>query len=348
MTMHRARGLFLTAMFVIVLTAACSGAAMQSASADSGKWWETGLSPDYPRSTYLSASGFGATVNEAKNDALKNLSRMLRAKVESKTVLQRKETETSLSKTNTENLTIKTDEILRNVFYPKVQFFSGQNGYYALAVLNRKKEAMALMTKSSRLRLDAAMMRERVNGTQDPLEKARYLRSLVGIEEKIYETEEERSLLGGAPMVFTLPLMQDREALRTLQNRTLTVSIRIDGEGPQPGVLADGILQKLSDEGFRKVAGDGKIRIEGKVHTEPMPPFPGSPYTYVHFDVTASVIDGSTGQVVRLYQNSGRVGGLNFVQARSLLNIRLRKDEARAVAKTVVDYVFPPMGGTAD
>lgn len=347
MSTPRARGLFWAtlSLFVLFLGPVLSA----GASADGGRWWETGLSSKYPRSTYLSASGFGSTVNEAKNDALKNLSKMLRAKVESKTVFVRKETETSLSRTSSENLTIKTDEILRNVFYPKVRFFSDQNGYYALAVLNRRKEAMALMVKGNRLRLEASAMRDRVNGASDPLEKARSLRALVRLEEKVYETEEERSLLGGAPMVFTLPLMQDREALRNLQSRTLTVSVRLTGDGPQAGVLSDGILRKLSDEGFRKVASGGKIRIEGTVRTEPLPPFPGSPYTFVHYDVTVSIVDGSSGQMVRLYQKSGRVGGLNFVQARELLDMRLRKEESRSIAKTVVDYVFPPeSGGPAD
>ncbi len=330
---------FWLVLWMAVLSGCMSGAG--SARTD-GRWWETGLSPAYPRSTYLTASGFGSSVNRAKDDALKNLSSALRAKVQSRTVLLRNRTNDSLSVRSEERLSVRTDEVLRNVFYPKVKFSSRQNGYYALAVLNRQKEAMALMSEVNHLRLQVLTLREQLSGVSDPIRKIRFLRKMVRLGLDARQKDAERAALGGGSMLVTSELEQDQSELQHLMNQSLTYSLQLGGDQDADRVLAGDLMKSLSQKGFRQVPQGGGMEFRGTIRSRVLSPEPGSPYLILSFHADLSVVNPASGQVIWSDQDAGRVRGLDPSQARRLMEIRLRRRLIRPAVLRVENYLFHP------
>lgn len=331
-------------VWIVLWMATLSGCMTGSGTGSSGEghWWETGLSPSYPRATYLTASGFGSSVNQARNDALKNLSQTLRAKVQSKTVLLRNRTDQSLSVHDEEQLSVRTDEVLRNVFYPKVRFFPGQNGYYALAVLNRQKEAMALMSEVNHLRLQVLTLREQMSGVSDPIRQIRFLKKMVSLGSEARQKDAERAALGGGAMVMGTGLERDRMDLQHLMNRFLTYSIQFKGNGKDGRALSEDLMKSLSGKGFRQVSQGGRMQFQGEVRSRILPPEPGSPYVILAFHADLAIVNPSNGQVVWSDQDAGRVRGLDPSQARRLMEMRLKRRLIRPAVHRLEDYLFHP------
>ncbi len=329
-------------IWAVLLTGVFAGCAGAGPSPTQGHWWETGLSAEYPRTTYLTASGSGSNVNRAKDDALRNLSQALRAKVESKTVLLRNRTNDSLSVKSEEQLSVRTDEVLRNVFFPKVRFFTGQNAYYALAVLNRQKEAMALSSEVNHLRLQVLTLREQLSGVSDPIQKIRYLKKMVTLGQEARQKDAERAALGGGAMLMTPEVEQDQTELQNLMNQSLTYSLKLSGDRDAGRVLAGDLVQSLSRKGFRQVAQGGKMEIDGAVRSEFVPSEPGSPYLILSFHANLSVVNPANGQVIWSDQDSGRSRGLDPPQARMLMGIRLQRQLVDPAVARLENYLFHP------
>ncbi|MHB8422416.1 MAG: LPP20 family lipoprotein [Leptospirales bacterium] len=337
----RKRGGGIWIVFLMVVLSGCMTGSRPGSSQE-GHWWETGLSPDYPRSTYLTASGFGSSVNRARNDALKNLSQTLRAKVQSRTILLRNRTDASLSVHDEEKLSVRTDEVLRNVFYPKVRFFPRQNGYYALAVLNRQKEAMALMSEVNHLKLQVLTLREQMTGVSDPIQQIRFLKKMVSLGIEARRKDAERAALGGGSMLMSNGLERDRSNLQHLMNQFLTYSVQFGGNRKEGSSLKGDLLKSLSRKGFRQVPVGGRIAFHGKVRSRLLPPEPGSPYLILAFHADLSVVNPANGQVIWSEQDIGRVRGLDPSQARMLLEERLKRRLVRPAVHRLEDYLFHP------
>ncbi len=187
------------------------------------------MSSSYPRSTYLTASGFGSSVDRAKSDAMKNLSGIIRSKVKSQSVSIRTESDTTQHFLRREHLDVSTDAVLKGVYFPKVQFDSHQNGYYALAVLNRKKATQALSSELSSLRLRILSKKTQLEGVSDPVHQARLLVRIIEIEKKAIKKSQELSGLSGMHPILGFSIGDDSEKLMNLFSKYLTFAVHITG-----------------------------------------------------------------------------------------------------------------------
>jgi len=324
---------------VLVFSSILAGCATSSSN---GAWWETGMSSSYPRSTYLTASGFGSSVDRAKSDAMKNLSGIIRSKVKSQSVSIRTESDTTQHFLRREHLDVSTDEVLKGVYFPKVQFDSHQNGYYALAVLNRKKATQALSSELSSLRLRILSKKTQLEGVSDPVHQARFLVRIIEIEKKAVKKSQELSGLSGMHPILGFSIGDDSEKLMNLFSKYLTFAVHITGDTYGSSVVTDQITQLLGEDGFRPSTGTPSILIQGDVHTGQVPAPPGSPYTFIGFNSAIAVVDVNRRQTVQTVLKSGRDAGNDLSQAQRLLEGRLKKSISRPVVRTVEDYILHP------
>ncbi len=322
-------------MFLTAFTGGC-------ASSGGGNWWETGLLPSYPRSTYLTASGFGSSVDRAKSDALKNLSGIIRSRVKSRSVSVRTETDTTQHFLRREHLDVSTDEVLKGVYYPKVQFDSHQNGYYALAVLNRQKAAASLSSELSSLRLRILSDKTRMEGTTSPVHQARILVHVIELEKRATRKAQELQGLTGVSPILGFSVGADSEKLMHLFATYLTFSIHLTGDPSGASILTNQITELLGEDGFRPTTGTPAILIQGDIHLGQVPSPPDSPYAFIGFNSAIGVVDVGLRQTVQTLSRSGRAAGNDLPQAQRLLEGRLKRSVSRPVVRTVEDYILHP------
>jgi len=296
----------------------------------------------YPRSTYLTASGFGSSVDRAKADAMKNLAGIIRSKVKSQFVSIRTESDTTQHFLRREHLDVSTDAVLKGVYFPKVKFDSHQNGYYALAVLNRKKAAQSLSSDLSSLRLRILSKKTQAEGAPDPVHQARLLVRIIELEKKAIKKEQELSGLSNMHPILGFSIGDDSEKLMNLFSKYLTFAVHITGDPSGTSVLTDQITELLGEDGFRPTTGTPSILIQGDIHTGQVSSPPGSPYVFIGFNSAIAVVDVNRRQTVRTILKSGRDAGNDLPQARRLLEGRLKKSVSKPVVRTVEDYILHP------
>ncbi len=311
-------------------------------SSSNGAWWETGMSSSYPRSTYLTASGFGSSVDRAKSDAMKNLSGIIRSKVRSQSVSIRTESSTTQHFLRKEHLDVSTNAVLKGVYFPKVQFDSHQNGYYALAVLNRKKAAEALSSELSSLRLRILSKKTQMEGAPDPVHQARLLVRIIELEKKATKKAQELSGLSNTHPILGFSIGDDSEKLMNLFSKYLTFAVHITGDPSGASILTGQITELLGEDGFRPSTGTPSILIQGDIHTGQVPSPPDSPYTFIGFNSAIAVVDVNRRQTVQEILKSGRDAGNDLPQAQRLLEGRLKQSISKPVVNTVEDYILHP------
>jgi hypothetical protein len=307
-----------------------------------GAWWETGMISSYPRSTYLTASGFGSSVDRAKSDALKNLSGIIRSKVKSKSVSIRTESDSTQHFLRREHLDVSTDAVLKGVYFPKVKFDSHQNGYYALAVLNRKKAAQSLSSDLSSLKLRILSKKTQMEGAPDPVHQARLLVRIIELEKRAVKKSQELSGLSDIHPILGFSISDDSEKLMNLFSKDLTFEVHITGDPSGTSVLTDQITELLGEDGFRPATGTPSILIQGDIHTGQVPAPPGSPYVFIGFNSAIAVVDVNRRQTVQTLLKSGRDAGNDLSQAERLLEGRLKRSVSKPVVRTVEDYILHP------
>lgn len=308
----------------------------------SGKWWETGQLSGYPSNRYMTALGYGQTIQSAQNDAIRSLSQQLSAKIGTNYRQIRRTSGMTTRRSVRDVIDIKTKSKLVNITFPKTRWSKSQNNYVALAALDIPRETRYLEGRVHNLERNIRSLRNAYNSASDPLRQIRILSQIIREKEEAALFDREQAILSGHSPSSQFDVDRDVSLLenRLARDATFTVSVvgRCQTKDALSKTVSDHLTEGLTRQGLLGTP-NGKILITGQISSRPMGEDFSRRYVYYayHYHFT---VRGPDGQIWGEVAHDGKAAGITSSQARMMLSRRIARDGVRPLVKGITSRLF--------
>jgi len=322
------RGFFrLLIILVIFAVAGCQTASVRHDPGDA-----------YPASRYLTARGTGQSEQEARNQAVAELSRIFESRVYSDTMDRIKSVVDSSGSEISEQSIESTIRVvsameLKGVEIGKTWLDREKNVHYALAVLDRLRAREEWMSEVADI--DASIEGEFNVYREAPGRFGRYraLRRILGLWIKRESVVSRLRVLGFGR--DARPSYEIKEVLSGIPRLRSRMKVHVVFRGPRAGEVAGRTSSVLSSAGYLLVddRSAADVVVEGSVRVVPVDlRNPG--WEFARALVSAVVMDTATGDTVGEVSLKARAGHLTYEEA---VHRAVRK-VAAPVAERIMEY----------
>jgi hypothetical protein len=317
----------------IVLISACatqpsrpgpssSGSGEKKGAAEEKPEWVTNPESRYPDDQYLSAVGIGDTANEAKAQAVSQLSQIFEVKVKStfegvekyKEIIENdKKVQTSEEIAVTEEVRLESDQSLINVQYSDV--YVGEDARnYAVAYIDRDKTADIYESRIDTFFDRVENFLSQAQSADRTSYRYVYLKNAILADQSATAFLNQLSIIKNERYsAIRYPYNRDR-----IYNRFDEVSEKmifsVSVENDDNGKIASILKQLLSENNF-KIADEGLYQAAGTIRFEEMPTDKND-YYVLKWYLSLDVID-DTGKVVITLDEQKRETAISEAAARS-------------------------------
>lgn len=287
------------------------------------EWWQTGRVDGYPKSTYMTALGYGSTLARAQKDAVATLSRQIDSSIRSHYTESSSRSGMTVTRSVRKTLSVHSHAKLYNVQNIRGRFVADQGNFVAVVGVKRDELVRYLQGRIDNLRATVRSDRSDLSGTEDPMRQIRDLSGVIRAKEKAAFFDRERAAVSGGTPSDAFNVQSDIHRIETLLSRHMTV--RIDLRNGCGGTdrfvrhVAGSIQQEVADMGLLVVPSGGQVVIGGTVSARPMRGF-SQRYRYfvLHFALSMAAADNTVWGAV---DREEKVAGVTVGQA-ELLAVR--------------------------
>lgn len=315
--------------------------------------WTDGSSIFYPAEQYLTGVGMGESRNLAEDQAYAAISKIFTAKISSHTEdwerymgVESKGQNRSSTEINIEQITkISTEKVIENVTISEVWFDPASKTYYALATMNRKQAASALMDKISALDSKVSQLISDTTGSGDKLKKIRGLGGTIRtlLLREALNTDLRVVDLSGKGVEERVSLVSVKKKLDEILRSDFNIIIEVTG--PEAQRLAGSIFEGLNQKGFSLSEDNLKNRpspdliVRGETEISEVD-LRDPVWKYVRWSANLKLIEGSDGKIFGSINKSGREGHLTLPEARSKAFMVMQNEITGEISSRIADYIF--------
>jgi len=292
------------------------------------KWYETGRSDTVPQSRYLTALGYGSTLDRARKDAAKNLANQIDSDIRSKFEQKTSRNNMAISRSTRDVLSVRTHAKLYGLKNVRGAFVPSQGSYVALVAVVRNDLVRYLKGRIRSCRETISSLRDDLGKTPNPMRRIHDLSGIVRAKERAaFFDREVAAVSGGTPSSRYNP-QPEISRIQTLLSREMTVSVSVVNDCGQIDSFArhvrGAVEQEVTRMGLLVVPSGGHIRITGHVSATPLPPGFSRRYRYyvLRYALSMSSPDGTVWGSVA---DQRKVAGLDPAQAELLASRTVSK-----------------------
>lgn len=295
--------------------------------------------PEYPPEQFLTATGIGQSEQEARSQAVAELSRIFQSKVTSdtldrvKAVVPEKGKETYEQRVDS-SVRVLSDVELKGVQVPKTWVDEKRRVYYALAVLDRSQ---ARDTWLREIRNSDGGIEGELKIMESLESKFRKLKSLQRILALWLEREVLVSRLrvlgfqeGASPSYDMKAVFKGIVEMK----KDMTIAVIMGGEYGE--VVKKALLEQMSSAGY-VMSSDVRradVLVSGSVKTEPVD-LDDPDWEFARASVSLTITDEVSSLTVGELSESVRAGQLNYTEA---VQKALRKASSDIAGKLVASF----------
>lgn len=297
--------------------------------------WIDGSSMEYPREQYLVGVGMGDERATAEDRARGEIARVFSTQVTVQTSLSESErnlsqsgkTETAFSQSLSQNVQTASQKVLEGVDVVETWQDKSTAKYYALAILERAKGALALKDKISDFDKQALEWKKSLENAAGRFEKVKCAMKIMALLKARSELNKDLRVLDsqgkGAPLPFEESLIRPQAAKAIAE---LDVVVKMTGKDSDP--IETGIVKSLNGFGFgakRGKAEQADILIEGNVESKPLD-IPDPRWKWARSSVTVNLQELKTSKTFLRLDASERQASASYEEAvrRSLASLAKR------------------------
>ena len=306
-------------------------------------WWKTGKVDGYPSSQYMTALGYGATLDGAQKDATRNLSSQIDADVRSKYRQESFRSGMKAHRSVSNALSVETHAKLYGLRNIRGEWVKSQASYIAVVGVKIADLLRYLRGRVDNYRQTIASLRADLEGTGSPVRQIRDLSGIVRAKEKAGFFDREIAVIAGGTPSGEFNTEKEITRIENLLSRHMAVTVNLqNGCGKVDRFVSHvkgTIEQQVTDMGLLVVPSGGQVVISGHVSAQPMEPGFSRDYIYyiLHYDLKMSAPDGTIwGTVV----HQRKVAGITPSQAEMLAVRRVGSEGVRPLLQGLKSRLF--------
>jgi hypothetical protein len=306
-------------------------------------WWKTGKVDGYPSTQYMTALGYGSTLDGARKDATRNLSSQIDADVRSKYRQESFRSGMTARRSVSNALSVETHAKLYGLRNIRGEWVKSQASYIAVVGVKISDLLRYLRGRVDNYRETIASLRADLEGTGDPIRQIRDLSGIVRAKEKAAFFDREIAVVAGGTPSSWFNTEKEITRIENLLSRHLTVTVNLqNGCGKVDRFVSHvkaTIEQQVTEMGLLVVPAGGQVVISGHVSAQPMEPGFSREYIYyvLRYDLKMSAPDGTIWGTVA---HQRKVAGITPSQAEMLAVRRVGSEGVRPLLQGLRSRLF--------
>ena len=304
----------------------------------------------YPSSMYLTGVGYDSDRQSAEDKARSEIAKIFYSDIHSRTsTFQEYLQTTSESKEKVterfdiEQITkVSTQKVLFGVRIAQVfQQTKPDNGFYALAVLDRNQSAMILKHKIQELDTEIRRLINNAEKEDDKLSKIKILKEAIQqyILREAYDAEFRIVNKSGKGVPSNTGFNEIKNRLTSILLRDFLIFLSVKGD--RAAEIHEALAEGLNKQGF-SISEDfnrASIAVRGDVEIRPVE-FGTQEWKYVRWRVYFDLIDQKGRAIFGSIGKTGREGHISLSQAEDRAVLKVKKILAADIAEDMTKYIF--------
>jgi hypothetical protein len=306
-------------------------------------WWKTGEVEGYPSATYMTALGYGSTLDRAQKDATRNLANQIDSDVHSKYRQESSRSGMTVNRSVQNAISVRTHAKLYGVRTIRGKWIKSQGSYIAVVGVKKEDLVRYLRGRVENYRNTISSLRSDLSGTGDPMRQIKDLSGIVRGKEKAAFFDREMAVVSGGVPSNDFNPQKEISRIESLLSRHMTVTVSLqNGCGTVDRFVRHvrgTIEQEVTDMGLLVVPSGGQVVISGTVSARAMGPGFSNKYVYyaLDYDLKMAARDGTIwGTVVREH----KVAGITPAQAEMMAVRRVGSEGVRPLLKGLRSRLF--------
>jgi len=341
----------LALLLVAAATAACAahtGAGTRHRVKGAKPAWADGDTSEYPKEGYLTGVGTADERASAEDRARSEISKIFTVTVTATTSDVMSETtsasgkgkdQSSFSQAVSQDVQTVSNKVLEDVTIAETWQDPATRRFYALAILQRDKAAMALKEKLSDLDKQALVWQKQLDGASDRLGRVKAAMKLMTLLKARDGLNADLRVVSASGSGESAPF--DAAGLAPKAAKALAeLDVAVD-MGAGSDEVATGVIQALNGLGLQARAGsagaDADVSVEGSVQSAPEAG-DGSAWKWARCAATVSVKDARAGKIFLRFDASERQASADYAKAERRSREAMAKKVAAKIREGVAAY----------
>ena len=312
--------------------------------------WINKESEIYPYSMYLTGVGYGSDRQSAEDNARSEIAKIFFSDIHSRTSTFQEYLKTTseskekvIERFDIEEITkVSTQKVISGVRIAQVfQQIKPDNGFYALAVLDRNQSAIILKYKIQELDTEIRRLINNTEKEENKLSKIKKLREAIKqyILRGAYDAEFRIVNKSGKGIPSNTSFNEIKNRLTSILLRDFLIFLSVKGD--RAAEIHEALTEGLNMQGF-SISEDlnrASVVARGNVEIRPVE-FGTQEWEYVRWRVYFDLIDQKGGAIFGSIGKTGREGHVSLSQAEDRAVLKVKKILTADIADNMTKYIF--------
>lgn len=332
---------------VVLMLLAC-GSTIPQARVEKRPTWIDDPEREFPHEMYISSIGMGSTQESAQNSAIAGIAKVFQSDIKLREQVEEnyfesgtdKELELQQSVSLSKQMSVTTDQSLKNITIGKTWHDKQTAQFYALAYIDRSQTAAIYLGELERADQDVTTLFKGYIESSDKLTKLAYLNKAL-LRAIVRNVLEERlSVISPGsgsrfmPTATTAELISERQKLREM------ISLMVEIENNEWSDFNNAVKIVLNSFGFRIVTEAPDYILRGGFSIERLE----RKGYYVRWHCDLHFIEAASGSELITYSKDGREGHTSYADAEYRAERSAKKEIGKTFYKEIENYLNSMVG----